>query len=225
MFRFIISLILCISFFTGCERRNNFEDVIKKLKAENKLYEKNTTSAQKIIPHKKEKIQLPKVEVKQETLINKEKPQHRKKVTNLTLKSVSGKKLNLKFLEEGITFSQYKNKVVILDVFTTWCPPCIKSIPHLIQLQKKYKKDIQIIGILMEENKKNSEVSDFIKKHNINYPITNCKENFTLADTWGGISGYPTIIIFDKNGTYFNHFNGAPPIEMLESDIKKVLKK
>jgi hypothetical protein len=77
----------------------------------------------------------------------------------------------------------------------------------------------------MEEDKRNSEVLAFKRKYNIKYFITNSKENFKLVDTWGGVSGYPTIIIFDKNGTYFNHFNGSPPLEMLESDIKKALRK
>jgi len=242
MYKNIISLFFIIFFLIGCEKKDVFANVIKKLKEQNQ-----TTTKTKVLVSitkttiKKTEIPLKKVPVKQEKKIEqnitKEPPKEilvnkdeadikpKKKITNLTLKTANGKKIHLTFKDDGINFKEYKNKVIILDIFTTWCPPCLESIPHLNQIQKQYKKDLQIIGILMEEDKKNQQVKDFKKIHHINYPITNSKENFTLVDTWGGVSGYPTIIIFDKNGTYFNHFNGSPPIEMLESDIKKALRK
>ena len=46
-----------------------------------------------------------------------------------------------------ISLSDYRGKVVILDFWATWCPPCRKGIPDLIELQKEYKGDIVIIGI------------------------------------------------------------------------------
>lgn len=95
----------------------------------------------------------------------------------------------------------------------------------MVKLQKKYKKSLQIIGVLHEDKIKESRALSFKKKHHINYPLTIGKANFVLTDNWGGVSGYPTIIIFDKDGKYFNHYNGAPPLEMLQSDIKKILRK
>jgi thiol-disulfide isomerase/thioredoxin len=217
MLKYIISLFFFIYFLTGCENKNTYDDIVKKLK------EQNTTATIKDIEKNKT---IPKqIEIPKETLVNKEEIKPKQEVKNLTLKTLTNENIKLSFQNDGITFENYKDKVVILDIFTTWCPPCIESIPHLNQLQKQYKKDIQIIGIMMEEDKKNSEVLSFKKKYHMTYPVTNSKENFKLVDTWGGVSGYPTIIIFDKKGTYFNHFNGSPPIEMLESDIKKVLRK
>jgi thiol-disulfide isomerase/thioredoxin len=211
MFKIIISLFFFIYFLTGCENKNGYEDIIKKLK------EQNTT-----INYPKE---INNTKTKNETLVNKEKIKPKKKINNLTLKTVNEKTISLTFKDNGIKFKKYENKIVILDIFTTWCPPCIESIPHLNKLQEQYKNDIQIIGILMEEEKTNNDVLSYKKQYHIKYPITNCKENFTLVENWGGVAGYPTIIIFDKNGTYFNHYNGSPPLEMLESDIKKVLRK
>jgi len=238
MFKIIISLFYLIYFFSGCENRYAYDDIIKKLKEQK---EQNSTvinkNENKDIKKKEIKIKQTKTitvtvpnkvlqkETKEKFVNKEEETKIEKKITNLELKTANDDTIKLYFQTDGISFEKYKNKIIILDIFTTWCPPCIESIPHLNQLQKQYKKDLQIIGILMEEDKKNSEVLAFKKKYNIKYPITNSKENFTLVDTWGGVSGYPTIIIFDKNGTYFNHFNGSPPIEMLESDIKKALRK
>jgi len=202
-------MIFFILIFTGCENSSDLEILAKKLSNE-----KNTT-----IQTKKEKTDL--------KLVNKEEPKKAtaKLVKDLNLTTLTQKNIKLTFSDDGIKFETYPNKVVILDIFTTWCPPCLKSIPHMISLQKKYKKNLQIIGVLMEDKITQSEALEFKKKHHINYPITLGKNNFILTQTWGGVSGYPTIIIFDKNGKYFNHYNGAPPIEMIESDMKKVLKK
>jgi len=206
---YFLSMIFFILIFTGCENSSDLEKLAKKL-----TNEQNTT-----LQAKKEKTDL--------KLVNKEEP---KKVTNkpvkdLNLTTLTQKNIKLIFSDDGIKFKTYPKKVVILDIFTTWCPPCLKSIPHMTSLQKKYKKNLQIIGVLMEDKITQSEALEFKKKHHINYPITLGKNNFVLTNTWGGVSGYPTIIIFDKSGKYFNHYNGAPPIEMLESDMKKVLKK
>jgi len=79
--------------------------------------------------------------------------------------------------------------------------------------------------VLMEENKDNLELDDFIKEFKINYPVLNSKENFFLSQALGGIRSLPTIVIYDKNGAYFTHYLGAAPEEMLESAIEKALKK
>jgi thiol-disulfide isomerase/thioredoxin len=226
MYKNIISLFFFICFFTGCEDKNVYGGIIKKLK------EQNTTVGTKVknvekenLKNENEKVVVSTPKEIKKTFVNKEETRLEKNITDLALKTISGDTIKLHFKDDGIVFDKYRNKIIILDVFTTWCPPCLESIAHLNQLQKQYKKDLQIIGILMEEDKRNSEVLAFKRKYNIKYFITNSKENFKLVDTWGGVSGYPTIIIFDKNGTYFNHFNGSPPLEMLESDIKKALRK
>ena len=192
--------------FTGCEDKNDLATIAKKLQNE-----KNQTIP--AIPKKK--------------LVNKEQPKKeiKKSVTDLNLTTLSKKIIKLRFKDNGIDFKTYPKKIVILDVFTTWCPPCLESIPHMRELQKKYKKSLQIVGVLHEDKIQESQALSFKKKHHINYPLTIGKNNFVLTENWGGVSGYPTIIIFDKDGKYFNHYNGAPPLEMLQSDIKKILRK
>jgi len=215
-------IVFFILIFTGCESKSDLQELAKRLHDE-----KNTTVVQKHST-KKRILKIEEKPIQKEKLVNiekKEKSEQIKAITDLNLTTLSKKNINLKFSDDGISFKTYPNKIVILDIFTTWCPPCIESIPHMNELQKKYKKNLQIIGVLMEDKIRESEALEFKQKHHINYPITFGKNNFILTKTWGGVSGYPTIIIFDKNGKYFNHYNGAPPLEMLESDMKKVLKK
>ncbi|MCH9814551.1 MAG: TlpA family protein disulfide reductase [Epsilonproteobacteria bacterium] len=143
----------------------------------------------------------------------------------INLQTTKGENIKLTALENGILFENYQNKVVLLDFFATWCPPCIAEIPHLNEIQTSYKDRVQIIGVLMEESKNNEEIEAFINSHAMNFPITNSKANFTLSDALGGIRSLPTMVMYDKNGEYFTHYIGAAPQEMIEADIRKALAK
>ncbi len=159
-------------------------------------------------------------------LVNKEKEPIVKNIDeDIVLKDLHNHNIKVKFKGERVIFEKYKNKVVIIEVFTTWCPNCLKSFVYLDKLSSKYRNKVKVIGILLEKGRRNSEILKFKDKHHIKYTITNGEANFKLIQKWGGVSGYPTIIIFDKSGNYFNHYNGLPPYEMLKSDIKKVIRK
>ena len=143
----------------------------------------------------------------------------------LTLTDTQGKSYKLQATENGIKFEGLENKIVLLDFFATWCPPCRAEMPHLVSLQNKYAGKVQILSILMEEDKDNQEVISFAKEHALNFPILNSKENFLLSQALGGIRSLPTLVIYGKDGNYFQHYVGAAPEEMIEADIKKALAK
>ncbi len=172
-------------------------------------------------------------ESRSESQKSQESPQHKEadKVSQKKSKNVlmmvgsDGKKYELMADYRGLVFKGYEGKILILDFFATWCPPCRVEIPHLVALQKKYKDKIQVFSILMEENKENEELSDFIDEFDINYPVLNSKENFFLSQALGGIKSLPTVVVYDKSGEYFTHFLGAVPEEMLDATIQKALKK
>ncbi len=143
----------------------------------------------------------------------------------INLKTTDDETIKLTATTDGIIFNGYEGKVVLLDFFATWCPPCRAEIPHLVDIQNSLKDNVQIIGILMEESKSNDEINDFIHTYNINFPITNSRENFILSDALGGIKSLPTMVMYDGNGDYFTHYVGAAPQEMIEADIQKALEK
>lgn len=115
--------------------------------------------------------------------------------------------------------SDYKGKVIVLDFWATWCQPCIKGIPDLIDIQKSMK-DVQVIGITVDENPM-KVVPDFIKKHNINYPILIGSEE--VYRQYGGINAIPTTFIIDKEGRIRNKHIGLVPKNVLVEEIKKAL--
>ena len=147
-----------------------------------------------------------------------------KKASNgIVLQDTAGQEIKVKSLENGFIFEGYENKIVLVNFFATWCPPCKAEIPHLNNLQEKYKKDLKIISILLEENKSNADVISFMNNNDIEFTITNSKDNYKLAKAVGGVKSIPFMLIYDRNGKYSQHYTGAVPEEMIEADIKKVL--
>ncbi len=147
------------------------------------------------------------------------------KDVTLDLKTTTGEELTVK-REKGIwSFDKYENKSVLVVFFATWCPPCKAEIPHLINLQNKYGKDFQVIGVLAEQDKSNEFVTSFVKEYGINYPITNSEANFNFADAVGGVDGIPAMFLFDKKGQMVMNYTGATQEEILDIDISKAIGK
>jgi len=123
---------------------------------------------------------------------------------------------NLKSINGGnIKLSDYLGKVIILDFWATWCPPCKAEIPSFVELYKKYKKDgLVIIGVAIDNEYK---VKNFVKDFNVNYPVAIIDE--TTNEKYGGIRGIPTTFIIDKKGNIVKSYVGYRPKEMFENDF------
>lgn len=66
--------------------------------------------------------------------------------------------------------NQNKGKVIFINFFASWCPPCEKEVPDLIDLRKEYsEKDLLIIGLSVDNSTK--ALKDFLKKTPVNYPV------------------------------------------------------
>lgn len=129
---------------------------------------------------------------------------------------------NLKNLDgKSVKLSDFKGKVVILDFWATWCPPCREEIPGFIELQKQYgDKGLTVIGISLDQG--GSEVvSAFVKAEKINYPIVLGDE--AVAHNYGDIQAIPTTFIIDPNGNIVGAHQGATDKSVFEDEIKKLL--
>ncbi|HIO71041.1 MAG TPA: redoxin domain-containing protein [Campylobacterales bacterium] len=150
------------------------------------------------------------------------------------LRGVEGETLTI--VKEGNSFilQNSSTPLVLLDFFSTWCPACRGVAPHLANLQEKYPKELKVIGILIEENKRDDEVAQFKEKYGAHYTISNstsAKENyanFKLSNEMASLLRLPRsfpipLLVMLKDGKYFAHYIGAVPEEMIESDIKEAL--
>lgn len=94
--------------------------------------------------------------------------------------------------------SDFKGKVVILDFWATWCPPCREEIPGFIALQEKYGDGgLTIIGVSLDKQGP-LVVKSFMRRFGMNYPVVMGDEKI-FAD-YGGIEALPTTFIIDRQG-------------------------
>ncbi|MEA1913439.1 MAG: TlpA disulfide reductase family protein [candidate division WOR-3 bacterium] len=108
--------------------------------------------------------------------------------------------------DNEITLSDYRNKVVILDFWATWCPPCKKEIPYLIQFYQEYKdKGLIVLGIGLD---KKSTLESFSKSIGINYPVL---IGSNLIAKKYGIRAIPTTFILNRKGKIKKKFVGYAP--------------
>jgi len=137
-------------------------------------------------------------------------PESRKLAFDFALNSLDGKKVKL---------SDYKGKIVIVDFWATWCAPCRKGIPDLIELQNEFK-DVQVIGISVDQNPM-EVVPDFVKEFKINYPILISDPN--VLQQYGGIEAIPTSFVISKDGKIINKYVGLYPKSTYEKIIREEL--
>jgi len=120
-----------------------------------------------------------------------------------------------------LKLSSLRGKVVILDFWATWCPPCRKGIPDLIDIKKRYgSKGVEIVGISVDTDTKD-EVIPFMKEKGINYPVV--YGNQTVYMQYGGIRAIPTSFIIDKEGKIVASYEGLVPKITYENHIKRIL--
>jgi cytochrome c biogenesis protein CcmG/thiol:disulfide interchange protein DsbE len=121
---------------------------------------------------------------------------------------------------KNIKLSDYRGKVVIVDFWATWCPPCRRGIPDLIDIQKQFKNDLVVIGISLDSDTK-ADVVPFMKKYGINYPIVYGNNDVVMS--YGSINAIPTSFVIDKNGKIVDKHIGLVPKSEFISKIKQIL--
>ncbi|MEA1917716.1 MAG: TlpA disulfide reductase family protein [Campylobacterota bacterium] len=146
------------------------------------------------------------------------------------LTSLTNTQYSVKKSPDGFIVKGAEDKVIILDLFATWCPPCQAEASHLSALQKKYKDSLLILGITIENDIKNEKLLDFRERYDASYTLVNSTENSRLINAVatklnvGRNFGIPLMAMY-KNGKLVNFYQGAVEEEFIESDIKKALGK
>jgi peroxiredoxin len=118
------------------------------------------------------------------------------------------------------TLSGQKGRVVFVDFWATWCPPCVKEIPHLRELQNKFsEEDFVLWGVGLDEEGK---LRAFAEEHGITYPIL--VGNQSVGRDYD-VQGIPTSVLFDKqNRIAFKHVGFADGMEKdFEREVEQLL--
>lgn len=140
---------------------------------------------------------------------------HGDKAPDFTLSGINGERTSL---------SALKGKVVMIEYWATWCPPCRESIPEMEELYKKYKdKGFVILGISMDKGKDiHAEISSFLKEYSVTYPVL--MDDSKVSVQYGVVS-LPTSFIINRDGRIVNKRIGFIPgsSEELSREIEALL--
>lgn len=131
----------------------------------------------------------------------------------LTIKDIRGRYIRL---------SDYRGKVILINFWATWCPPCRKEIPDLIRLQREYRsRGLQVIGVTYPPQKL-AEVRRFVRRLRVNYPVALGSQQTMLL--FSRSETLPTTVVIGTDGRIRDIINGILLPEEFEQKIKPLLR-
>ena len=130
--------------------------------------------------------------------------------------------LNFKDIQgKSFALSDYKGKVVLLDFWATWCPPCRKEIPGFIEMYNSYRsRGFVVIGVSMDDS--TSDIKKFAKRYKMNYPILLGAGRDDLEPAFGQLP-LPTAFVIGRDGRICAKHDGLTPKEDFEREIVPLL--
>lgn len=128
--------------------------------------------------------------------------------------------------QQDISFQDLKGKVVFLNFWATWCPPCQRELPEIQKLYEKYKdsNEVAIITIVTPGNgeKSQEEIIEFLDEKGYNMSVLFDNGEVT---SYFQISSLPTTFMIEKTGEPYGYAVGQLNLEIMESMINEVLNK
>ena len=128
--------------------------------------------------------------------------------------------LALDILGKPVNKGNWAGKVVLVNFWATWCPPCREEIPELLELKKEYKDQLEVIGI-SEDDDPPASVLKFAQQKGMTYPIVMATQE--LIDAYGGVPALPTSFLIDTQGRVVQKHSGLYPIEAYDLEIRSLL--
>ena len=122
--------------------------------------------------------------------------------------------------DRKVSLDELRGKVVVLNFWATWCPPCIEEMPSLVQMQQKMKvKGVEVLAISVDADR--GAYQDFLKAHNVD--LLTVRDADQKSNNLYGTFKFPETYIIDRNGVLRRKFIG--PIDWGTPEILDYLSK
>jgi thiol-disulfide isomerase/thioredoxin len=131
---------------------------------------------------------------------------------DFTLKDMNGVDVNLE---------SFKGKVILLNFWATWCGPCRAEIPALVELQTKYKDDLVVLGLSVDDTAE--KLLPYAAEFKMNYPVLVGNGREDVQDAFGPLYGIPVSVIIGRDGVIAKKHSGIASKEQFEREIKTLL--
>jgi cytochrome c biogenesis protein CcmG, thiol:disulfide interchange protein DsbE len=119
-----------------------------------------------------------------------------------------------------LALASLRGKVVYLNFFASWCPPCNEEAPQIETLQRQYaSQGLQVVGVDVLENERKAEL--FREAHHLTYPAV--VDDGTLRDQYG-INGLPVHVFIDRSGVVRNVVVGELSAGEMRANVRKLLR-
>ena len=119
--------------------------------------------------------------------------------------------------------SDWRGKVLVVNFWATWCPPCLKEIPAFIELQRRLGADgLQFVGIALDGRE---EVAAFVRDHAVNYPVMAGEEDVAryMQRLGNNLGALPFTVVFDADGKLHHVQQGEWTAAEAEAVLKPLL--
>ncbi|MDR2874914.1 MAG: TlpA family protein disulfide reductase [Methylobacillus sp.] len=118
--------------------------------------------------------------------------------------------------------AQWRDKIVLVNFWATWCPPCREEMPELSEFQEKYRaRNVIVLGIATDDVAK---ISEYSKTRPVQYPLlAGDFQAMTLAETLGNNKGaLPYSVLIDPKKGITHIYFGRINIKQLEQDVREI---
>ncbi len=126
--------------------------------------------------------------------------------------------------EQLVSFEDLRGKIIFLNFWATWCPPCVAELGHIQELSEQYKesKDVVILTTVLPGDRGVSkhDILDFIEENGYTMPVL--FDDGTLFGYFG-INSFPTTLMINRDGTPYGYAKGQLTKEMMEKLISQTL--
>ena len=151
------------------------------------------------------------------------------KIDTFVLSNIQDETQKVTISNKKVIFHTPQQGILLINLFASWCKPCMDNIEYINILQQKYSKDVFVAGVSVNDDINSTKLQSLIDRYKIDYFVSNSPSNNSFANLLAKSlqlpqnHDIPLVAIFVEV-KYFAHYEGRVPIEMIEYDIKEAIK-
>ena len=131
--------------------------------------------------------------------------------------------LELERLDGGtLDLASLRGKVVLVDFWDTWCPPCRAAMPQLQELSEEYDDRLVLVGVGLGREGRD-RVASFVAEHGLTFEMVMADPRFEVVEAFGGITNIPTTFLIGPDGVILQKWVGYNAKAVYESGVRRAL--